>query len=270
MSSSQNVFEVPDGRLIIRRLRESRIAIGSTQIAPSPPSLLSPPQTISLVRSLLLHLCCPRHRHAYRISSLSIPTSGVTLLPPALDSQRKTLLLDLDETLVHVTQDPAEKYTFSLLIDIQGQPTTFYISTRPYLDQFLTEIARFFEVVLFTAAEKVYADPITDAIDTKGLITHRLYREHCVNWHGRLVKDLSCLGRSLRKVVLIDVKTMQDSEENFKFQPTNGVKIKRFQGDPEDSALLDLEPLLDRLKGTADVRGVLEKRLKAVVRSPTY
>lgn len=270
MSSRQNDFDVPDGRLIIRRIRASRIAIGSTQIAPSPFPLVSTSTPTSLVRSLLLNLCCPRYRHAYRIASLSISTSEVALLPPTLEPQRKTLLLDLDETLVHVTQDPTEKYTFSLLLDIKDKPTPFYISVRPYLDQFLTEVSPFFEVILFTAAEKVYADPIVDAIDPKGLITHRLYRDHCVTWHGRLVKDLSCLGRSLRKVVLIDVTTTQDSADNFKFQPTNGVKIERFQGDMEDSALLDLLPLVEKLKHSADVRGVLEKRLKLNMRSPTY
>jgi RNA polymerase II subunit A small phosphatase-like protein len=184
------------------------------------------------------------------------------MLPPATNPQRKTLLLDLDETLVHVTQDPTEKYTFSLVLDISGKPTPFYISTRPYLDQFLSEASQSFELVLFTAAEKVYADPITSAIDPKGLITHRLYRDHCMQWRGRLVKDLSCLGRSLRKVVIIDVRNRQDSEENFKFQPTNGVKIEKFRGDLRDTALLDLLPLLEKVKGAADARGVVESLIK--------
>lgn len=210
MANSKIAHEVPDGRVFLNSIRDSRLVIGSPQIAPlslAPPSNSDTSNT-SLLGSLALHLCCPRYRQSYRISPLHLSPSELTMLPPTTNPQRKTLLLDLDETLVHVTQDPTEKYTFSLVLDISGKPTPFYISTRPYLDHFLLEASKSFELVLFTAAEKIYADPITTAIDSKGLITHRLYREHCMQWRGRLVKDLSCLGRNLRKVVIIDVRYM--------------------------------------------------------------
>ena len=272
MESCKIAHEVPDGRLFLNSVRDSRLIIGSPQIAPSSlsSSSNSDPSNTSLLRSLVLHLCCPSYRQRYRISPLPLSTSEVTMLPPASNPLKKTLLLDLDETLVHVTQDPTEKYTFSLVLDISGKPTPFYISTRPYLHQFLLEASQSFELVLFTAAEKIYADPIVSAIDSKGLITHRLYREHCMQWRGRLVKDLSCLGRSLRKVVIIDVSNRQDSEENFKFQPTNGVKIAKFSGDLRDTALLDLLQLLEKIKGAADVRGVVENLIKVNKRSSIY
>ena len=57
----------------------------------------------------------------------------------------------------------------------------FVVFKRPGLDHFLKFVDQHFEVVLFTAAEKGYADAIADAIDAKKKIfAHRLYRDSCV------------------------------------------------------------------------------------------
>jgi TFIIF-interacting CTD phosphatase-like protein len=37
-------------------------------------------------------------------------------------------------------------------------------------------MSQYFEIVIFTAAVKDYADQILDTIDKKNWITHRLYR----------------------------------------------------------------------------------------------
>lgn len=49
---------------------------------------------------------------------------------------------------------------------------------RPYAEQFLEDMSEFYEIVIFTAALKDYADFILNIIDSKNKIAWRLYREH--------------------------------------------------------------------------------------------
>ena len=69
----------------------------------------------------------------------------------------------MDETLIHTKE-------------IQNSKSVFLI--RPYCNEFLDEMAKHYEVVIFTAAVKEYADNILDSIDEKKRISYRLYREH--------------------------------------------------------------------------------------------
>lgn len=50
---------------------------------------------------------------------------------------------------------------------------------RPYAEEFLKEMSKYYEVVIFTAALQDYADYILDILDEKkNLISYRLYRKH--------------------------------------------------------------------------------------------
>jgi len=71
-------------------------------------------------------------------------------LPEIKDGYRYTLVLDLDETLVH----------YFMINESQG---TFAV--RPGCDTFLTEMSRYFEIVIFTAALAEYANWVINEID---------------------------------------------------------------------------------------------------------
>jgi hypothetical protein len=58
-------------------------------------------------------------------------------------------------------------------------PSAFVVFERPSLDAFLDEVSAFAEIVVFTAGCAHYASPIIDAIDRRGRIDARLYRESC-------------------------------------------------------------------------------------------
>ena len=65
-------------------------------------------------------------------------------------SERKyTLVLDLDETLIHYVDRPAD----------EGES---YFLIRPFCKQFLNELSHFYEVVIFTAGVQEYADWVID------------------------------------------------------------------------------------------------------------
>ncbi len=99
-----------------------------------------------------------------------------------------------------------------------------------------------FELVVFTAAVKEYADYILDIFDSKKLISHRLYRCSTTQQNGIYLKDLSKLGRDLSKTLIVD-----NNPENFLLQPENGIYIKSWYSDTDDVALKDLAKYLLQL-----------------------
>jgi CTD small phosphatase-like protein 2 len=68
-------------------------------------------------------------------------------------------------------------------------------------------LSTLFEIVVFTAGEKEYADSILDFIDSdRSVIKHRLYRDQCYKAAPRVyIKDLRVIAdRPLSDVILVD------------------------------------------------------------------
>ena len=145
--------------------------------------------------------------------------------------KKYTLVLDLDETLIC--------YKINPLDDRQG-----ILRFRPYLDEFLDVVSKYYELVIFTSATTEYADPIIDAIEQNNLyFDYRLYRQHAIVYNNDFVKDLSRLGRDLSKVIIVD-----NMPQNFRLQKENGIFIKAFWGeDVNDTALYDLGLILEQI-----------------------
>ena len=102
-------------------------------------------------------------------------------------------------------------------------------------------MAEFYEVLVFTAALQDYADWVLDQIDPDKNIKHRLYRQHALPHGSNYIKDLSRIGRPLNRIIIVD-----NLAENFQLQPENGIMIKTWTGDPQDTALFELTPILTR------------------------
>lgn len=112
-------------------------------------------------------------------------------------------------------------------------------------------MSKYFELVVFTAGLKDYADWILNDFDRSGYIIHRLYRDHTKYRNGVYVKDLSKLGRDLTKAIIID-----NIAENFCAQPDNGIHIKGWYNDPNDRELEKIAVFLRDLavRQVSDVR----------------
>jgi Dullard-like phosphatase family protein len=120
---------------------------------------------------------------------------------------------------------------------------------RPGADEFIIEMAKHFELIIYTASLGIYADPVVDKLDLNHNIEHRLFREDCILDNEVLVKDLAMLGRELKDVIIID-----NSPPCYSFQPENAIPITTWINDLQDNKLAQLVPLLKILSKVEDVR----------------
>ncbi|CAI4045740.1 putative phosphatase SKDI_12G0750 [Saccharomyces kudriavzevii IFO 1802] len=180
-----------------------------------------------------------------------------TLLPPKLQEfqQKKCLILDLDETLVHSSFKYMQTADFVLPVEIDDQVHNVYVIKRPGVDEFLHRVSQVYEVVVFTASVSRYANPLLDTLDPNGTIHHRLFREACYNYEGNYIKNLSQIGRPLSETIILD-----NSPASYIFHPQHAVPISSWFSDSHDNELLDIIPLLEDLssKNVLDVGSVLD------------
>lgn len=87
------------------------------------------------------------------------------LAPQTRRSRQKTLVLDLDETLVHSSLEAAEAPDFTFPVTFNGAEHTVHVRQRPGLLPFLERATQLFEVVVFTASQKVYAEQLLNIVD---------------------------------------------------------------------------------------------------------
>ena len=155
-----------------------------------------------------------------------------------------SLILDLDETLVHYIEEENRAY----------------VKVRYGVENFLNDLSKIFEIIIFTENTKDYADIILDNIDPKHtLISYRLYREHIMNNN---IKNIIKIGRDLDKTIIID-----NDEECFAMQKENGLKIKTFNGEEDDRELIYLKnDLLYLINKTIkdDIKGDIRRFLPEI------
>jgi len=194
--------------------------------------------------------------YSTRTQSNPIINSSFLKNPP---SKNLTLVLDLDETLMS-------------FIYINKESKEGLLRIRPYLYNFLNLVKEYYEIIIFTAATKNYADPILDNIEVKRgkYFNYRLYREHCSIINNDFIKDISLIGRDLSKVIIVD-----NMQQNFKLQKENGILISSFWGeDDNDKVLLQLGRILVSIaidmvetKYNLDVRNEIKKYKEDIIKS---
>ena len=184
---------------------------------------------------------------------------------PPRTRKKMTLVLDLDETLIHTTtslrNDGMAYPDLHLEMAVKNGYLPLYVFIRPYLHTFLREVGKWYEVVLFTASERRYAETVVSRIDTSGVITRMFFRDSCTvegpSHRPFYVKDLTIVRSDLSKVVIVD-----NSPIAYRMQPENALPCSTWDGDPSDTELLSLLPILSALQAsTSDVRSVLSLRL---------
>lgn len=133
---------------------------------------------------------------------------------------------------------------------------------RPGVLEFLNKTSKDFDLYVFTAATKEYADLVLDTLDPGKVLFHRrLYRTECSRTRqGYYTKDLRKITSNLERVVLVD-----NNPICFVPQPTNGIWIPSFYDDHHDRALYWLMDVLNDLKNAFDVRPLLDRQIRLQV-----
>jgi Dullard-like phosphatase family protein len=172
---------------------------------------------------------------------------------------RKTLVLDLDETLVHSTFTPPRhgERRPDIILNIEwdnGERDYVFVKVRPFAFTFLIKMSKIFEVVIFTASISNYAFPLIRNLDKKKINFPILSRRQCTLLNGCYYKDLSRLGRKMNNVIMLD-----NSPEAYAWQKENGIPIISWFDDVYDSELKRLVPILERLAQVDDVREYIPK-----------
>ena len=126
-----------------------------------------------------------------------------------------------------------------------------YVAKRPGVDDFLVEMAKHYEIVIYTASLNKYADPLLDLLDPHKTIRTRLFRESCVYFEGNYVKDLSLLDRDLSQTIIVD-----NSPSSYLFHPENAIDCTSFIDDVKDRELDQIARFLTDVRKVDDVRTV--------------
>ncbi|KYK60530.1 NIF domain protein [Drechmeria coniospora] len=173
---------------------------------------------------------------------------------------QKTLILDLDETLIHSMSKGGRMSTghmvevrlnaASLGLGSQSgaaqHPILYWVNKRPFCDEFLRRVCKWFNLVIFTASVQEYADPVIDWLESeRKFFSARYYRQHCSYRQGAYIKDLSSVEPDLSKA---------------NRAADNAIPIQGWINDPTDNDLMHLVPLLEGLQYVHDVRALLALR----------
>lgn len=160
----------------------------------------------------------PRPLVPLRQPSYTMRTTGPQTLGRV---PQKTLVLDLDETLIHslakgnrMSSGHMVEVKLAAPISIAGEatvtlgpqhPILYYVHKRPHCDEFLRKVCKWYKLVVFTASVQEYADPVIDWLEQeRKFFQTRYYRQHCTLRNDAFIKDLSSVEPDLSKVMILD------------------------------------------------------------------
>lgn len=174
-----------------------------------------------------------------------------------INKEEKLLILDLDETLIYASNT-------KLAYAEDFQYAKYFVYKRPFLEKFLIDISKHYEVGIWSSADDNYVAGIVNHIKPDSLNLLILWgRSRCslkrdltydtYNYEKRLNK-LKNKGYRLEQIIIVD-----DTPEKSRTNYGNAIYISEFTGDPNDRELLYLQDYLLTLKTVEDIR-TIEKR----------
>ncbi|KAM9384077.1 CTD small phosphatase-like protein 3 [Pholidichthys leucotaenia] len=176
--------------------------------------------------------------------------------PKTRSTPEATLVVDLEETLMFSSLSIIEEAEYTFHTAFQDHQYKVYMLLRPHVKEFLQTVAKNYELFVYTCAKKEYAERILEILDPqRKLFRHRLYQDDCACVLGHYIKDLSILGRDLKKTVVLD-----NAPHTYPYHLMNTIPIKSWSGECDDRELQKLIPYMEKLSAAEDFQEVLKKR----------
>ena len=141
--------------------------------------------------------------------------------------KKYTVVLDLEDTLLNIKLTDSGKLILNL---------------RPGLISFLSGIKPYYEIISFSKFSKSYSKTIINYIQQgRKLFDANLYREHCALIGKKFIKDISRIGRDMKRIIMVD-----DLPENLEKFKSNGILILPYEGQEQinDRVLYELKKMM--------------------------
>ncbi|CAD8154277.1 unnamed protein product [Paramecium octaurelia] len=192
--------------------------------------------------------------------SNSFIKTKMQVLPEARTPKAKTLLLDLDETLIHSCSAREKSQTCILAVSEQGEEARIYLNVRPFCQWFLQQMSLLYTIYVYTASSSAYANTIVKYLDPKGQwISGILSRQNCLETkNGFYIKDLRIIANKQIKNMLI----VDNLAHSFGFQIENGIPILEWHDDKNDQELKYLATYLMEAADQEDLRLFNKNKLR--------
>ena len=176
------------------------------------------------------------------------PELPVQFLKSEEPTSKLTLVFELDEVLALASVFPVTHTTSEVQYTSPEGFFKFFVAFRPGLMDFFAFVKQHFELVLFTSATQEYAEACLQKLDPT-LFERRFYRSDCEAKGKTFVKNLKVLNRPLSQVILLETFSTRPStaEDNI-------LRVKPWNGDPDDRTLLYLMYFFSKLEEVNDVR----------------
>ncbi|CAG8671612.1 41682_t:CDS:10 [Gigaspora margarita] len=188
-----------------------------------------------------------------------------------LKSRKLSLIVDLDQTLIHATIDPTveewindeNNINHPTIKDIHkfvlsDSPTIYYIKLRPGLKEFLKSVSEFYEPHIYTMGTRNYASSVAEVIDPDHTIFNEriLSRDESRNINQKNIRRLFPCDDSM--VVAID-----DRADVWGWSP-NLIKVHPYDffvgiGDINDTRFLKQVKSVDITSNTSNKKPSDEK-----------
>ena len=154
-----------------------------------------------------------------------------------LASKKLSLVVDLDQTIIHATVDPTvgdwqkdennpnhnavkDVRAFLLDDDVPGKTGCwYYIKLRPGLEEFLQNVSKFYELHIYTMGTRAYAKNIADIIDPQ----QKIFGDRILS----RTESGSMTAKSLQRLFPVDTKMVviiDDRGDVWKWSP-NLIKV---------------------------------------------
>jgi len=178
-------------------------------------------------------------------------------------SDKKLLILDLDETLIYSTEKSLER-------GCDFTVEQYFVYKRPFIEEFLAFCFANFDVGVWTTSTADYASAIVSRVTTGDQTLQFLWSRDRCTWafdeatHERiLVKKLDKLkkrGHRPESIIVID-----DTASAWRSSYGNLLRVSRFEGDLRDDELNHLPKYLKYLVGVENVRTVEKRNWRAKI-----